>query len=130
MKRLIIIAALILAALNLKAQQPADSVSIMLRHLKDTNEELVTLNNNMKTHAALVGMGGAICLAGTLVSYKGAMDATAPEGRGMKLVKVGAFMSATGLLFIAASYLPIDRGALRLDKDGLVVNIDQGKRRK
>lgn len=129
MKRLIIIAALILAALNLKAQQPTDSVSIMLRHLTNTNMEMERLSRSYTNHAAMVGIGGAAMLVGGLVTYKGAKDVENGMSSDTQLVKTGMWIAGVGAAFIAASFIPMPK-RVTLDSRGLVVNIDQGKRRK
>lgn len=122
MKKLVILAALIFAALIMKAQAPVDSVSVMLRHLQTTNAELVRVNENLKTHAALVGVGGATMLAGTLLSLQGTSELEIGYERGAKLVKTGTWMSAVGVAFIAASFIPLAKKGVTLDERGLVVH--------
>lgn len=131
MKRLIIVAALILAALTMRAQATADSVSVMLRHLANTNREIVSLNRAYNIHAAMIGIGGATMLAGTIMSYMGAKYVEGGDPTGARLTKSGAVASIFGLAFIAASFLPMPNG-VALDERGLVVDIDNGngKRRK
>ena len=122
MKRLLIIAALTVAALVGRAQSEADSVSVMLRHLKDTNEEFVRVNESLKTHAALIGVGGATMLAGTLLSLQGTSELEMGQEQGAKLVKAGSWMSVVGVAFIAASFIPLTRKGVQLDGRGLVVS--------
>lgn len=129
MKKIVIVAALILAALTMRAQQPTDSVSVMLRHLANTNREIVSLNRAYNIHAAMIGIGGATMLAGTIMSYMGAKYVEGGDPTGANLTKSGAVASIFGLAFIAASFLPMPNG-VALDERGLVVNIDTGKRRK
>lgn len=129
MKRLIIIAALILAALNLKAQQPTDSVSVMLRHLANTNMEMERLNRAYTSHAAMVGIGGAAMLLGGFVMYKGADPIVAGNSTDTEMIKTGMWIAGVGAAFIAASFIPMPR-RVTLDSRGLVVDIDKGKRRK
>lgn len=129
MKRILITAALILAALNLKAQQPTDSVSIMLRHLTNTNMEIERLNRYYTNHAAMVGIGGAAMLVGGLVTYKGAKDVENGMSADTQLVKAGMWIAGVGAAFIAASFIPMPK-RVTLDSRSLVVDIDQGKRRK
>ena len=129
MKRILIVAALILAALTMRAQQPTDSVSVMLRHLANTNMEIERLNRAYTSHAAMVGIGGAAMLLGGLVTHKGAKDVTNGVSADTQLVKAGMWIAGVGAAFIAASFIPMPK-RVTLDSRGLVVDIDKGKRRK
>lgn len=129
MKRLIIIAALILAALTMRAQQPTDSVSVMLRHLANTNMEIERLNRAYTSHAAMVGIGGAAMLLGGFVAYKGAEPIVAGNSTDTETIQAGMWIAGVGAAFIAASFIPMPK-RVTLDSRGLVVDIDKGKRRK
>lgn len=129
MKRILIVAALILAALTMRAQQPTDSVSVMLRHIANTNMEIERLNRAYTSHAAMVGIGGAAMLLGGLVTYKGAKDVENGMSADTQLVKAGMWIAGVGAAFIAASFIPMPK-RVTLDSRGLVVDIDKGKRRK
>lgn len=129
MKRILIVAALILAALTMRAQQPTDSVSVMLRHLANTNMEIERLNRAYTSHAAMVGIGGAAMLLGGFVMYKGADPIVAGNSTDTEMIKTGMWIAGVGAAFIAASFIPMPK-RVTLDSRGLVVDIDKGKRRK
>lgn len=119
MKKLILFAALVAASLVGRAQTLADSIP---KHLARTNAEVLRIENDLKTHAALVGVGGAAMLAGTLLSLQGTSEVELGEESGAKLVKTGAWMSAVGIAFIAASFIPLTKKGVTLDGRGLVVH--------
>ena len=129
MKRVLILAAIILAALTMRAQQPTDSVSVMLRHLANTNMEIERLNRAYTSHAAMVGIGGAAMLLGGLVTYKGAEPIVAGNSTDTETIQTGMWIAGVGAAFIAASFIPMPK-RVTLDSRGLVVDIDKGKRRK
>ncbi len=131
MKRLIIIAALIIAALTMRAQQPTDSVSVMLRHLATTNEYMIRMDKAIKTHNVMVAGGSLLMGAGFI--YATRMEKPVVSGYEPTLsqdrMRTGMCIAAAGAAVIAASFIPMPK-RVTLDSRGLVVNIDKGKRRK
>ena len=118
MKRILIIAALVAAALVGRAQSEADSVSVMLRHLQDTNAELVRLNKAYTTNAFMVAGGAAVMTAGLLWA------------RGEDSASAGCFIAAVGAATIVASVFTMPKG-VTLDGRGLIVRpSDVGKKKK
>lgn len=128
MKKLFLFAALMLAAVagaNAQATtepMPTDSVSVMFRHLAQTNAEIVRINKAYTMHAAMVGVGGAAMLAGTIMMANGVARSEAGIPSGSSRVKAGPWVSAFGAAVIAASFIPMPRG-VRLDGRGLVVDL-------
>lgn len=123
MKKILIIAALILAALTLRAQTPADSVSVMLRHLANTNEQIVNLNARYKTASAMVGIGGLVDLLGVAFLSSAYKNGTpVMENGGVKMARYGCGMLAVGSAIIAISYFVMPKG-VRLDGNGLVIDL-------
>ena len=131
MKRLLLFAALALAALTMRAQNPnrdnpspvpVDSVSVMIRHLANTNAEVQYLNESLRLHSqialgsfALEALGGACLWA---AYYQGKDN----------LSRLGtAFCIAGGVGFLC-SYLPIWTKSVRLDVRGLVIDIGKNNR--
>ena len=133
MKKLIIIAALTLAALTMRAQTPtgyntspvpADSVSVMLRHLANTNAEVQYLNENLRLHSqlalgsfALEALGG-VCLWMAYYNYTKGME------------NLGTALCIAGGIGFICSYIPIWTKDVRLDNRGLVISVggDHGTR--
>ena len=128
MKKLILFAALMWAAVagaNAQATtepMPTDSVSVMFRHLAHTNAEIVRINKAYTMHAAMVGVGGAMMLTGSLLSLQGASQVELGDDAGVKLAKAGSWMSVVGVAFIAASFIPLPR-SVHVDGRGLVVDL-------
>lgn len=121
MKKLVILAVLIFAALIMKAQSPADSVSVMLRHLQTTNAELVRVNENVKLHGLMVAGGGAVMTAGLLYATKRVgnfENAHLDETR----VRTGLLVTAAGAAIVVASVIPLAKKGVTLDERGLVVH--------
>lgn len=131
MKRLIIIAVLILAALTMRAQAPADSVSVMLRHLANTNREIISLNRAYNVHAVMVAGGGALTAAGLI--YAAILEKSPVYGveptMSQDHIRTGLHIAAVGAAVIVASIVTMPK-RVHLDANGLVVDIDKGKRRK
>ena len=121
MKKLLFIAALMVAALFGRAQQTADSVSVMFRHLKDTNAEVVMLQKTLVKHAAMVGAGGATMLVGTLLVFNGMTSEEGTPGTDETFIKAGMAATAIGAAILCASFIPLAKKGVTLDGRGLVV---------
>ena len=125
MKRILIIAALVAAALVGRAQSEADTVSVMLRHLQDTNAELVALNKAYTTHAFMVAGGAAVMTAGLLWARGTDYEAIDPSS-----ARIGYFIAAVGAATIVASVFTMPKG-VTLDGRGLIVRPSEvGKKKK
>lgn len=124
MKKILILAALMAAALVGMAQNEADSVSVLFRHLQDTNAEMARLNKAYNTHAVMVAGGGAVMAVGLLWAkrYEGDTDSNY-LGSGLTIAAVGA-------LVVAASFIPLRKAGVELDERGLVIKPSELKRRK
>lgn len=128
MKRLVIIAALIIAAVvGVKGQTPTtpqtetDSVSIMLRHLANTNAEVAYLNDNLRLHSqlalgsfALEGIGVA-CLLFSSPNIGGGFAEMKP------LAKLGFGLCVVGGVGFLCSYIPIWTNKVKIDGRGLII---------
>ena len=125
MKKFLIIAALMAAALVGRAQSEADSISVMLRHLQDTNTELVALNKAYTTHAFMVSGGAAVMAAGLLWA-RGTNDQVLDPSS----ARIGYFIAAVGAATIVASVFTMPKG-VTLDGRGLIVRPSEvGKKKK
>ena len=124
MKKLILFAALMAAALVSRAQSEADSVSVMLRHLQDTNTELVALNKAYTTHAFMVAGGAAVMTAGLLWARGTNYDVIDPSS-----ARIGYFIAAVGAATIVASVFTMPKG-VTLDGRGLIVRPSEMKKKK
>ena len=108
---------------QIPVQKPAaDSVSVLMRHIANTNAEIVRLNRAYTTHAAMVGVGGGAMLAGTLLTIQGNSKIELGNMSGANLIKAGTWVSAVGIAFIAASFIPLPK-SVHLDERGLVVDL-------
>lgn len=133
MKRLFIIAALMLAAaFGLKAQDPtrdnpsqypSDSVSVMLRHLADTNKEVAYMNDCLRLHSqlalgsfALEGIGAACLLLSSPVFTQGFSDME-------PLAKLGVGLCVVGGVGFLCSYIPIWTNKVKMDNRGLIISL-------
>ena len=120
MKRFLLIAALALAAFSMRAQNPngynsspvpADSVSIMLRHLANTNAEVQYLNESLRLHSQLaVGSFAAAGLSAFMFYIASTCDppthyGQVDSGKSFRIFGYG-FAAASAGLFIC-SYIPI-----------------------
>lgn len=134
MKRLIIIAALIIAAVfGAKAQTPTvpktetDSVSVMLRHLANTNAEVVYLNESLRLHSQLtVSSFAAAGLSAFMFyiastcdppAYPGAPD----SGKGFRIT--GISLGAASAVLFVCSYIPIWTSKVKVDNRGLIISL-------
>lgn len=124
MKKYLFLAALMAAAIVGMAQNEADSVSVMFRHLQDTNAELARLNNAYNTHAVMVAGGGAIMTVGLLWAkrYEGDTDSNY-LGSGLTIAAVGAVV-------VAASFIPLRKAGVTLDERGLIVRPSELKKKR
>lgn len=121
MKKLLILAALVLAALLMKAQAPADSVSVMFQRFKDTNAAMAQLNNDMKAHAVMVCGGGAVMTAGLLYAASCRSERFGVESFSASKLRTGLCIASVGAAVIVLSVIPIARHGVTLDERGLVV---------
>lgn len=124
MKKILLIAALMAAALVGRAQSEADSVSVMLRHLQDTNTELVALNKAYTTHAFMVAGGAAVMTAGFLWAR-----GTEGETLSTASARAGYLIAAVGAATIVASVFTMPKG-VTLDGRGLIVRPSEMKKKK
>lgn len=135
MKKLLLIAALALAALTMRAQTPngynlspvaSDSVSIMLRHLANTNAELDYINESLRLHSQLaVGSFAAAGLSAFMFYIASTCDppthyGQVDSGKSFRIFGYG-FAAASAGLFVC-SYIPIWTRKVKMDSRGLVVS--------
>ena len=130
MKRFLLIAALALAALTMRAQNPnrdnpspvpVDSVSVMLRHIANTNAEMQYINDNLRLHSQLaLGSFALEALGGALI-YLAYQNGSGWENVGYFGT---AFCIAGGVGFLC-SYIPIWSKAIKVDERGLVVSLNR-----
>lgn len=130
MKKILIIAALVAAALVGRAQNQADTVSVMLRHLQDTNAEIARINKAYTNHAAFVACGAAVATAGLLMARVTEKVPGIEEPQlSTKKIKVGLGVAALGAAIVAASVVTIPKG-VTLDGRGLIVSPSEMKKKK
>ena len=121
MKRLILLAILMTAALGVKAQSPkvpemetlADSVSVMFQSMQKNNAEIVRLDKAYNVNATMISMGGALQLIGTGMTLLSSNES---------MQKVGMLSSIIGTGFIVLSILPMPKG-VQVDERGLVIDL-------
>ena len=130
MKKILIIAALVAAALVGRAQNEADTVSVMLRHLQDTNAEIARINKAYTNHAAFVACGAAVATAGLLMARVAEKVPGIEEPQlSTKKIKVGLGVAALGAAIVAASVVTMPKG-VTLDGRGLTVRPSEMKKKK
>lgn len=130
MKKLLLIAALVIAAsIGAKAQapkMPTDSVSVMLRHLSNTNAELEYINESLRLHSQLaVGSFAAAGLSAFMFYIASTCDPPTHYGEvdsGKSFRIVGYSLAAAGAGLFVCSYIPIWTKKVKLDSRGLVVS--------
>ncbi len=123
MKKLVIFVALTVATLALKAQAPADSVSVMFRHLANTNTEIFRLNRAYTTHAVMVSGGAAVMTMGFLYARRTEeIPGFAEPQLKANRIRTGLGIAAAGALVIAASVVTMPR-RVHIDERGLVVDL-------
>lgn len=140
MKRILLMAALLAAALGARAQQQ-DTTSIMLQHLARTNYNVQHINDALRTHSTMavssVALGGfaAFCFA-RMAKYDPNVEVDAVwVGNRHKTIyparwhdewKVGGIVAASvsGVLFLC-SYIPIWTQKVKLNERGLVIELDK-----
>lgn len=131
MKKVLLLAALVLAAAFVKAQNPnrdnpspvpADSVSVMLRQLAATNAEVQYLNDCIRLHSQLALGSFVIEAAGGACLY------LASKNSETNLRNLGLGLCIAGGVGFLASYIPIWTKNIRLDERGLVISL--GKEQK
>lgn len=129
MKKLVFLAALVLAALTMRAQNPvgdnleptADSVSVMLQHLARTNAEVAYLNDNLRLHSQLAL--GSFALEGVGVACLLMASNATDANKSQSLKYLGIGFGAVGALGFLCSYIPIWTSKVRFDSRGLVVSL-------
>lgn len=127
MKKLFLTAAMVAATVCATAQRQSDT--LLLREIQRTNAELARVNKGLNTHAALVGVGGGLMIAGSLCTLQGNSKTELGDPSGKGLAKVGMWVTATGMAFVAASFIPLPE-RVKIDERGLVIDIDKPKKRK
>ena len=125
MKKLLLVALIIVAAIGAKAQtpeMPADSVSVMLRHIANTNAEVSYLNDCVRLHSqislgsfALEGIGVA-CLLFSKPDISQGLSKMEP------LARLGFGFCVAGGIGFVCSYIPIWTSKVKVDSRGLVVS--------
>lgn len=123
MKRILIIAALMVAALVGRAQSEADTISVMFRNLQRTNSEIARLNKAYTTHAVMVAGGAAVIALGSIYA---ASRKTTPYMEEPQLdsdrLHTGLCIAAVGAAVMISSVFVLPRG-VHLDERGLVVDL-------
>lgn len=135
MKKLLLIAALALATLSMRAQNTnrynlspvaSDSVSIMLRHLANTNAELDYINESLRLHSQLaVGSFASAGLSAFMFYIASTCDpptAYNHNDTGKPFRIFGYAFAAAGAGLFVCSYIPIWTKKVKLDGRGLVVS--------
>lgn len=117
MKKLIVIAALIVASLPLIAQSPFDSIADQIAR---TNAELVRINKANNIQTGLIIAGSALHLGG-FIALSTAQD-NSDLGAATGLFLLGTVVTASSLLAMPKS--------VKLDGRGLVVSLPEKKPKK
>lgn len=150
MKRLIFLAAIALAALTMRAQNPkgynpspvpVDSVSVMLRHLANTNAEVQHINDNLRLHSqiavgsfAMMGVSAFCFYRSTVAEAPGpTIYHTGPDGSWVEKPTdwrkawktMGIVTGAVGCVGFVCSFIPIWNKKVRLDNRGLVISLNK-----
>lgn len=129
MKKLLLIAALVAAALVGRAQSEADSVSVMFRHLQDTNAEIARLNKASTNHAAFVACGAAVTTVGLMMARTTEKIPGIEDPQlSAKRMRIGLGVAALGTAIVAASVVTMPKG-VRLDGRGFVVSPSEVRKR-
>lgn len=127
MKRLVIIATLIVAAaIGAKAQtpqHPVDSVSVMLRHIANTNKEVAYMNDCLRLHSqlalgsfAMEGIGAACLMLSSPIFTQSFSDME-------PLAKLGVGLCVVGGIGFVCSYIPIWTSKIKVDNRGLIISL-------
>lgn len=103
------------ASLTMKAQAPSDSVSIMFRHLQNTNTEVVGIQKSLVTHATMVAFGAGMEIGGLFLIAQSSYETPRRQTAGYLLV-------AGGLAVTVASFIPLATHKVRLDGNALVIH--------
>lgn len=120
MKKLLLFAALVMAALTMRAQSPAvdelpaDSVSVMFRQFNETNAQVSGLQKALVAHATMVSVGAAMEIGGTLLLSLS--DYTTPRRR-----TFGTLLMAGGLAVTVASFVPLVTHKVKVEGNAVVV---------
>lgn len=142
MKRLLLIAALALAALTMRAQNPnlakskpvpSDSVSVMIRHLANTNAEVQYLNESLRLHSqialgsfAFVGVSALCFYQMANLAVPSTHGGMAQYNKDMKSLKtIGIATGVIGGVGFLCSYIPIWTKSVRIDERGLVISLNE-----
>lgn len=92
-----------------------DSLSVMFQHLARTNNEIVSINNSLGTHVAIVGVGGTMQVIGSIIALT------------KKDVKAGTILTLVGTAVLAASFFAMPKG-VHLDENGLIIDLPKEKK--
>lgn len=139
MKKSIIIAALLLSVAVGKAQT-ADSLSMALHHLAQTNTEIVNLNNDLRLHSE-IAVGSFVMMGVSAFSFYRSSVAdppgptihhSGPDGSWTETPTdwpktwktIGITTGIIGLAAFIGSYIPIWNDRISLDERGLVISLD------
>ena len=142
MKKLLLIAALALTALTMRAQNPngynpspvpSDSVSVMLRHLANTNAEVQYLNESLRLHSqialgsfAFVGVSALCFYQMANLAVPSTHGGMAQYDKDMKALKtIGIATGVIGGVGFLCSYLPIWTKEIKFDNRGLVISLNK-----
>lgn len=129
MKRILLIAALVAAALVGRAQSEADNVSVMLRHLQDTNAEVARINDALKLHTVMVFGGGAVMTVGLLYAASATSERHDVVSFDAKKMRTGLLIAAVGGVVMLSSAFAMPKG-VTLDGRGLIVRPSEVAKKK
>ena len=123
MKKLFILAALVLAAASSKAQNTTidTTAALTIRQLVKTNTELVGINNALRQHSKMAAWSAPIMMAGTAVLV--AHPTAKVEGYNDNWHTFGLATVTAGALLFMASYTPLLRHRISLDQRGIVIDL-------
>lgn len=124
MKKLIIIAALVLAAASAKAQNAVtiDTTTVVtMQELIKTNIELVGINDALRQHSKMAAWSAPVMMAGTAILVTHPTDKVDNYRDNWHVFGI-ATVTAGALLFMA-SYSPLLRNKVKVNEKGVVINI-------
>lgn len=119
MKKYIIIAVLMAAAIGASAQMPDTIPSI--RDLAATNRALQEHSRAVGTSVAMVGIGATIDVLGVVTLMK----VGSPQSE-----KIGKAAIFVGSALALASVIPVSLNRVKLDGRGLVIELDNPKKKR
>lgn len=139
MKKTLVITMLLLAVMLGKAQT-ADSLSMVLQHLAQTNKEISCMNDNLRLHSQ-IAVGSFVMMGFSAFSFYRSSVAEAPgqtihhSGPNGSWTEtptdwpstwktIGITTGIIGVLGFVGSYLPLWTNKISLDGRGLVISLD------